>query len=415
MEIARMKARIIFTVGLAAATLIGCGSTPPPSSSPPPVGTSALPVPPPATVAPGASAAPVPAAPGVIRMYPVMRIHSLIDVSATEGGIELRLGEDPGGGMVGRFRYVPIVNGAPDFAQETDEISRADTTGGYIEVAGRRPGLIYHVVSGFRSAASDRYQVLGANNLWGIFAVNSSPGVGIGISPWSKDRLLEWRGPSAEEVAEGLGARLPRLRVLQGADKEAPSLPGNLKRRLTEEGFFLDTFKVFRTGEVLAVGRLSRAKSFGTVLWTEKPRDPRYFEAEAESLTQDSELRFLGGDSLTNVRLQVDERWMRFDGSAWVLDSAVPDGSLPDVWFGSTQLIEKKSLMFARLAPTSPWLPLEAPPDPKRVEQSFAVDPSGTIWKNEDDLLLSSKPPEKPLKEITEEDLVNARKARGQK
>jgi len=293
----------------------------------------------------------------------------------------------------------------------TEEMAHADTSGfGYVTVAGRRPQLVCHKVSGFRSAAADSYFVLDVKKSWQTLRVSSPPGIGIGIQRWSKDRLLEWRVPNPQEATPDPNTRFPRMRVLQGADKEAPSLPKSLEQRLTKEGFSHDSYAIFLTGEVLAVGRLSRAKGFGTLLWTENPRDPRYFAVEAETLTEESELHFVGGNSLTNVRLQVNDRLLRFDGSAWVFDREAPKGSLPDVWFGSTLLRETEKGAFARLAQGSPWQPLEVVSDAKGLSQSFAVDPSGTLWKTEGDLLLSSKEPVTRLKDISEEDLLKARK-----
>lgn len=403
-----MMARIVSAAGLVVAASIGCASTPPAPGAAPPAVTVAA-VAPPASADPGA-AAPEPAEAGPIKMYPVIRIHSLIDVTATDGGIEIRLGSDPGGGQIGTFRYVPLVNGVPDLAQETGEITRVDTTGGTIALAGKRPNLVYHVVSGFRSAPVDGYLVLGAGNGWSGFDPGASEGLGIGISPWSKDRLLEWRGPRAGEVEDE--DQLPRVRVLRGADKEAPSLPRSLQKRLADEGFSLDTFTSFRTGEVLAVGRLFGAKGFGTVLWKENLKDPKYFVTESEPVTAQTEIRILGGTTLENVRLQANDHVMRFDGSGWVVEQTVAEGALPDVWFGSTLLFETKSGTFARLAAGAPWRPIEVVSKEKWLEQSFAVDPAGVIWKTEDDLLLTSKGPVEQLKDITEEDLEKARKGK---
>src|SRR5262245_13756444 len=100
--------------------------------------------------------------PEPLRLYPVVRIFSLIEVVATtEGAIELRVGNDPGGGLKGTFSYLPLVNGVPDLAQETKELGHLDTTDGFIELAGKRPNLLCHVVSGFRSGPDDWYVILG--------------------------------------------------------------------------------------------------------------------------------------------------------------------------------------------------------------------------------------------------------------
>lgn len=106
--------------------------------------------------------------------------------------------------------------------------------------------------------------------------------------PWTKDWLLEFRGPQPElAAAASLEARLPRLRVLDGADKAAPQLPAKLEKRLKSEGFSLATFTVLKTGEVLAIGYLTSAGGFGTVaLWSDDLKQPVYFVTAAEGLGQ---------------------------------------------------------------------------------------------------------------------------------
>jgi hypothetical protein len=344
-------------------------------------------------------------------MYPVVKIESLIDVRATEDGIELRLGSDPGGGQVGKFRYAALVNGVPDLGSQTEEIYFANTAafGGH-GLHGKRPNLIYHAFSGFRAVAKDSYKVLDAKGHWQAFAEASTPGAGIKVDRWSKDRLLELRGPHPQEILEGSDPIVPSLRVLQGSDKAAPSIPKNLERRLKKEGFLVKDFMAFSTGEVLAVGWLSHAKGIGTLLWKENLREPKYYVAEEEPVTEESEFWILGGDSLASMRMLIDDRVMSFNGSAWILERTVPKGSPPDVWFGSTRLDSTDEGVFARLAADAPWRRIEklAKSD---VEESYAVDPSGTIWKTEDDLLLSSAAPPKQFADITEEDLAKARKA----
>jgi hypothetical protein len=306
------------------------------------------------------------------------------------------------------------VKGAPDFERETDDVSHADTSGfGYVAIAGKRPHLLLHSVSGFRSAAGEHYKVLGDDNVWSYAPLGYGSGIGEGIFSWSKDRLLEWRGPQPEVARqEAPGAtRLPKLRVVQGADKVAPSLPKALEKRLTSEGFSLATYTVLRTGEVLAIGYLGRSRegAFGTVLWTDNVKEPAYIASSAEGLTDPEEMRLLGGTSLANVRLQVLDKVMRLEGSSWVEESTVPKDGLPDVWFGSTLVMEKDSVYFARTAKDAPWLPI-ATTDAKPDRISHAVDAEGTLWMTEDDLLLSSRKP-KEERDVTEEDLVMGRKA----
>lgn len=409
-----MKVHLVLAAGVAAAAQIGCSSNPAASGPPAPV-VSVAPAPPPATAA--ASAAPAAEAAAPVRMYPVARIEGLLDLTATDGGVEIRAGEDQGGGMLGHFRYVPVVNGAPDFTQETAEISRADTTSeGLIELAGKRPDLVYHVISGFRSAASDGYFQLDAKREWRSFAAGDE-GLGTGIYPWSKDRLLEFRGLSAmDEAAESPLARLPRMRVLRGADHTAPTLPASLEKRLTKEGFSLRTFRALRTGEVVAVGDLTGSKGFGTVLWKDSPKDPVYFVTDSMPVDPEQALAVLGGDSLAALRLLAGDTVLRLDGDAWVVESKVPKDGYPDVWFGSTLLYPAKPRgMVARLAAGAPWRPIEVVSKENGVTESFAVDPSGVIWKSEDDVLLSSQEPAGPMKEYPAEEQTNMRKARGAK
>jgi len=202
-------------------------------------------------------------------MYPVGQIYSLFSVTATEGGIELSLGVEPGGGVSSYFRYVPLVKGAPDFERETSDVSHMDTSGvGSLVLTGKRPHLLLHDVSGFRSAATERYAVLDENNAWSSSGLKEVSGMSEGIFPWTKDRLLEWRGPHREDRESFQKPRLPSFRVVQGEDKVAPSLPKALEKRLLSGGFSLATFTVLRTGEVMAIGHLNGADGFGTILWT---------------------------------------------------------------------------------------------------------------------------------------------------
>jgi hypothetical protein len=407
-----MKAALFVAVGLGSAVWAGCGTTPAPPGTPTVVATE-KPAPPQPTVAATSTEAAL-SDTATIPMYPVVRVYSLFEVVSTEGGIELRVGWDPGGGSPGHFRYVPLVSGVPDFEQETQEIFHADTTGGSIELVGKRPELLYHVVSGFRSSASDNYWLLRPDNRWSVGALPSLPGLGKAIQRWSKDRWLEWRGPDPRASAgTDVATSLPSFRVVLGPDKdkEVPSLPGSLEKRLRHEGFRQETATIFRSGEVIVVGTLTEKDRIASLSWTDNPKEPRYFVAEVPGVSEDSELEILGGDSLSAVRLRVDNRVMKLEGGAWAVESTVPKDGLPDVWFGSTLLRRVGTTMFARLAAGAPWKPVGGVANPKDVDQYYAVDSEGVIWKTEDDLLLSSKPPAKQLPDVTEEALVKARKA----
>lgn len=407
--------------------VIGCEKGP--VAPKPEVGVARIPPPPSATET--ATPAPeLPPEPPSLAMYPVGKIYSLLDVRATEGGLELRLGEDPGGGsgLQRNFRYVPLVNGVPDFAAETSEVGRASTTANFDELAGKRPRLVLHSVGGFRSATTEGYQILGENNRFVALNIPDLPGIGEGIFPWTKDRLLEFRGPQPElAAAASMEARLPRLRVLDGADKAAPQLPAKLEKRLKSEGFSLATFTVLKTGEVLAIGYLTSAGGFGTVLWSDDLKQPVYFVTAAEGLGQTEDLLILGGKTPAEVRLRVLRQIYRLDGASWTVESTVPPGGLPDVWFGAPLVLPNETDVaqppdgvtplcpspmfceaFARLAKGAPWLPI-----PIHVSQEMAriypVDAEGTIWTVEDETLLASKKHDAPF-EVTEEALVTIRK-----
>lgn len=353
--------------------------------------------------------APVPAVPS-LPMYAVVRIYSLFEVVETGGTIEMRLGSDPGGGMSGHFRYAPIVRGLPDLEQETAGRFHADTTPGFIELAGRRPDLLFHEVSGFRSGQSDRYETLDAFNRWRGYADGSASGLGWGIFAWSKDRLLEWRGEDfyAESRQQGM---LPRLRVVRGKDRQAPELSAALAKRLTDAGFLTETVRAFPTGEVVAVGNLLRGTGIGTVVWRDKLREPAYFEY-TEPFVGSADLRILGGSSLADVRLLAGDEVMRLEGAAWVRESTVTPGTPPDVWFGTPMVERTDQGWWARVEAGAPWQPLAlaSKADPGD-ERSYAVDGDGVVWGTEGDLLVSSRQPNERMNDVSEADLVKARKA----
>jgi hypothetical protein len=399
----RVKPAAVAALTLALGSL-GCSSAPPPA----PVATLVVPpvvAPPPAPsaepAAPAALDAPIP-------LYPVARIYSLFDLVVTDGGVELRLGLDPGGGVTGIYRFVPLVDGAPDFERESADIFRAYTSGGFLELVGKRPDLILHEASGFRSSSIDSYRFPDRESALRPIEPGKNGAIGLGIFPWSKGRWLEWRGPQPEAHAGEKEAVLPRMRVLYGSDKDAPTLPRALEAQLTKAWFVVDTLTAFRSGEVVAAGRLKAAKGFGTLIWKDDLRQPRYFVTEAVTPEPDgSDLTILGGTSLADVRLKVADKVLRLDGAGWSVESTVPEGAPPDVWFGSPLLQYGSTGVLVRLAKGAPWRPIT------RVvqEEHVVVDPAGVIWKTEDDLLLSSKPPARPLLEISEHDLVQRRKA----
>lgn len=406
---------------LAVLALAACGETPPPVV--PPAPTVAIPAPPPTApaTATGAAAAPSPDAEGYVRLFPVARVYSLLDVTATEGTIEVRLGYDPGGGIIGTYRYAPLVNGVVDLDQETDQLMYANTAmDASIELAGKRPDLLRRATAGFRSAASDHYETLGADGTWQPYSAASRDGVGWGIFAWSEGRLLEWRKNLVFAAGPGEPDHwLPEVRVLRGASKDVPSLPAALKKRLKKEGFMTAALTAFRTGEVLALGTfLAEGNQLATVLWKEKPGNPEYFVTTI-ALPKSGELEpaILGGDSLSTVRVLCGGQIvMKLDGNKWVEESKVPDSGLPDVWFGKSMVRSTEKGAFARVAAGSPWMPLalalpEGTTPVPGDSGGLAVDGEGVIWGAFDDLLVSSKPPAAGMVEITEAELVKRRKA----
>ena len=400
--------------------LAGCGSPPPPASTPTPT----VKIGPPTPVASGVATA-EPAAPpseAAITLYPVAKIYSLLDITETEGTIEVRTGYDPGGGIIGYYRYTPIVNGAVDFSQETDEVSYVNTASeASVQLAGKRPDLFRHAASGFRSAASDSYFALGRDGTWSGVSVAEGDAIGVGIYTWSQDRLLEWRqsflmGGEPQDAGEAPNV-LPHFRVLRGSDKEAPAIPAALQKRLRKEGYYSTTLKVFRTGEVVSVGTITTTETkIGTLLWRDKPRSPEFFTTEIVDASR-PEPRFLGGDSLANVRLLYGDQVLKLDGTSWAADGKLDDRGLPDVWFGAPLVMSGKDGMFARMAAGAPWTRLAAKTEEETVmipggtDVAIAVDASGVIWATLGEQLFSSKPPASGPVVITEEDLVKRRKA----
>ena len=389
-------------------SLLGCTTTPPP------VGSGAItPASGNSTAAAGVESAPsaVPQAPpppddgtGTLTLYPVQKIWSLFDVVANDGTIELRLGFDPGGGAVGRFRYVPVVDGVPQLAEETSEFEHADTTGGIVEIAGRRPDLVFHVAEGFRSSASDHYYKLDDDNHLRMDGTYAFPGdgTGIGIQPWSAGRLIEWRQPSPDDPSF---ARLPMIGLLRGKG-DAPTLSKALTKRLVKEAYFIQAYQAFpKTGEVVAIGKLSQAKGFGTVVWTDKLNEPAYAVTVPDfEIGQDTDITLLGGTSMADARLRVGDQVMSWNGATWTKESEIKDG-LPDVWFGTTLVQSVKAGTFARFEKGGAWRKLKGEFD------ATAVDAAGVIWAVSDGTLYSSKAPARSLPEVAEKDLVAQRKA----
>ncbi|MEZ4297349.1 MAG: hypothetical protein R3B70_20460 [Polyangiaceae bacterium] len=402
-----MNARRSMPVLLAAFAAAACTNPPPAAVTP---ASSA------ATSAPTAAATSAPVVfedpsegSDIVQFHPVVKIYSLIDVVPTDGGVEIRLGSDPGGGSIGTYRYVPIVRGLPDLDQETSPIIYVNTASqASVQLAGKRPSLFYHASAGFRSAPTDSYQALDANGVW-QYVSGAGDGIGVGLFVWSNDRLLEWRESLFEERSEMDLSLLPQLRVARG-DGEAPSIPAALSKRLKKEGFYVQTLTALRTGEVVAAGTLTDESKIGFLVWRDKLRSPEYTTAPGDAaLRQEPGPEILGGDSLSSVRVRFGDGVYKMDGSAWVVESTVPKGGLPDVWFGRPLVLSDGKLAHARMVEKGPWKKLSV--EGNTDDRTFVVDASGVIWTTDDDTLLATKPPASPQKDITEEDIVRRRKA----
>lgn len=411
-----------FALLFAVTTTLACSPAPTPRSGPAPMA-SAGQAPRSVTVAsappPSASASAVPAPPApkerVLTMHRVMQVWSLIDLWRTDDGIELRLGLESVGGSLGWFRYVPLVNGVPDLDRETGRDGYANTAwlrrsttnaGNFIEVLGKRPALITHKVSGFRSVATDSYRRLDENRQWVHFNVPTARGIGIAIERWSKNRWLEWRAPDPETPGES--AYVPSLRMLGFGEGQPPTIPAALQKRLTAEGFQLATFEVLQAGPVIAVGRRTLAKGYGTIVW-EDPANPKYTVIDTP-LDEEAELTLLGGQQLSELRLLAEDRVMKLDRGAWVEESKLDAAGLPDVWFGAPLLHHRQKATWARTAKDAPWMRVQFHSEDKFVNRTFVVDAAGTIWMNEDDILYANVKPSTPQPDVTEEVIVKGRK-----
>ncbi len=389
-----MRGRLF--LGVAAVVASGCGSAPP---TPTPAPTPAIPVVVVAasTVAPTV-APPPPQAPSTLPMYPVAHVYSLLHLETLDGGLELCLGADVADRQ-SYMRFVPLVDGEPDIDHLSDQIPRLPVSA--FGLYGDPRHILLHEFYQFRSAQGEGYAQLRDDGGWarppaplpgavlGFGTDNGTPPktIGVGIYPWSKDRLLEWRVPTEVAYMElpfHGGASpdtplLPELRVIRGADKLAPSVPPKLSKQLLQQGFVLTTYSVLKSGEVIAIGRRPLGGGFDTILWTDDLKAPAYFPSEANRLKDPSDLGLLGGTSLANLRLRVADQVMRLNGNTWEVESTIPPSGLPDVWFGAPDVMMRENGVFARTAKDAPWLPL-AVVDPKKDYYSAAVAPDGTIF-----------------------------------
>lgn len=399
--------RSLITLGLGLGLVaVACASGPNQAVDAPPDASSAAATasaPPSATVVSSVASAPsavTSAAPSsepavgakLIELFPIAKIENLVDVTATMGTIELRVGTNQGGGMLDHWRYVPIVAGAPDMKQATEEITFADTTGlGQAELFGKRPNLMLHRISGFRSGPGEQYQALTR----GGAIPNSPSGMGNGISRWSKDRLLEVRTawPMGNDEQEMPDSLVPTFRVVLGSDKAAPTVPAKLRSELAAKGFSLTSFAIMPSGDVVVLGSTT-SDALGTLRWSSDLAKPSYFELPAKGLKAD-QIEILGGTSAADLRLRVAAKVMTLSDAepGWVEESTVPPSGLPDVFFGAPLIRMGVSGWYVRLEKGGPWLGF--PSSIHDGPDSSAVDAEGVLWLTEEDQLYASRAPKK--------------------
>jgi hypothetical protein len=397
-----------------ALSLAACSASPPAAIGP---AASAKPEPT-APLAPAATAKPAPAPPEdavpEIPMYPVAEIRSLCSVIEHDGTIELLLCDqlaEPTSGLISKRRYIPILGGLPALDQETAEISFwSATVYGGLDLWGKRPSLMLHTVSGLQDQLTERYQALDEGGVWQTVSL-SAPGRGLLIAPWSRDRWLELRLP----LPNGKGPKPFALRVLQGEDKQAPSLPAPLAARLEKDGFRLETERVSRAGMVMVLGKLSGGKKLGTLLWTDKLDEPAYFEVDLPKSDEPPDVDVLGGDTPETVRLSLgqgtDARQVwKLEKGTWVVESTYDFDKQPDVWFGAPILRSGFGGALVRSEAGGPWR-LVGFGNPNAGSHTWAIDAQGVVWKTEDEVLFSSKKPAGDKIVIDEKALVAARKA----
>jgi hypothetical protein len=341
----------------------------------------------------------------VFELHLVGRIHSLLDLVPTEDGIELRVGTDPGGGMLGEYSYVPLVGFAPDLERASEPVSYANTSSfPLVEMVGARPELVRHVISAFRSASSEHYTTLDSEGRWQTSPLNGREDFGAGILRWSEGRLLELRLPQPETRYE-LESMAPEFRVVRGPDEPVPTIPKVLSGRLAREGFRTETFRAFESGEVIVVG-LTNAPGLASLYWSKKLDAPTY-SAGGVPLEPDEELRWMGGDTLATLRLITSMRVLRFERDRFVLDSTVEEGELPDLWFDRTTVVWNERGCFVRLREDGAWHVVPTH-DPDASLTSCFTDREGTVWVSEGDAIYASKRPPSSFA-ITEAELTRRR------
>jgi hypothetical protein len=392
-----MRAHLVST--FASIALLACGPSPSPepaaARSPErgamPVelevaasGEPAVDAPPPTTTPPSQVAAGP-----TLPMHRVGTVYSLIGFELTDDGIELKLGLDQGGGAPGRYRYLPLVGMQPDLERETAELFFADTTMyGLVELVGKRPHLLRHVISGFRSAPAEGYVELDVDGTWRDAGLPPAGGMGAGIERWSKDRHLELRLVPPYERVDAKHA-LPSFRVVRGSDPRVPVVPRAFVSKLTQDGFRTTSFLALEGGPVVVVGR--RDTGFGALVWRDRLDLPEYLVEDAP-FGEEEDLYLLGGRTLGEVRFLAGTRVMRIDGPRLVEASRVEDRTPPDVWLGEPSVVWEGDECYARLRADEPWHRLPRHAESPMV-RSCVVTRDGVVWMHEDDELYASEKP----------------------
>ncbi len=344
-----------------------------------------------------AQAAPTatPAAEAGLALYPVAEVPDFLDFAKSVDGVWLRVGVDPGGGAVGAFRYVPVVDGLPDFAHETPEITYADTTGaGFVELWGQRPDLKLHVVSGFRGGAEDRYFGLAGAYGWQVEPLSPASGIGARIDRWPGNRWIELRAESRQLLWNDPELpSLPSFRIVKGDKKTVPVIPPAREKELIAAGFRTEVSLVSERGFAIVVGRL-KGGGLGTLVFPTEVSEPSYFKTEV-TLTEETAIEISGASALANARLTVGGTEFKLDtAQRWVATGTKDAAGLLTLKNGIQLRYEQNKAAF-RTAADKPWQPL---PGPEGAEIfNLLVDDSGTVWASQGSWLLSSKKPAKAI------------------
>jgi len=341
-------------------------------------------------------------------MYDVAEVWSLHGLARTDSGVELRVGDDVGGGVLSYLWFVPIVDGRIDLKQQTDLIDTTASTPTSFALYGARPNYLLHSYRGFRSAPVDTYATLAADLKWTfIDAERSDYWVGLGIWKWSKGRFLEWRAPVGM-AAQAATSVVPKFRVIGGDDDGVPMLPEALAAELEGSGFRTTSAMAFASGEVLAVGHIAYVPGFSTLLWRSSKLE--IFRTPEVVLADDTDLYFLGGSTLDDVRLVAAGALMRLENDEWTPAGSLSDEAPPDVWFGRPLTHQAGVQCYVRLGRDESWRPLAH----SERHVHVVIDDEGVVWSvGPERILRSSKKPEGEMVKLTKSDWETSRKKLG--